>query len=107
MTGGVISPPFYEGKERATGIEPAFPYNALGLVEDYIDIKRDVFTPEQIGALVAQAEDDWKGQSYAARREPLLGDWLCEGDYGIIFASRGVGKTWLGLLIAKAVAKTD
>jgi hypothetical protein len=38
------------------------------------------------------------------RREPLLGDWLCEGDYGIIFASRGVGKTWLGLLIAKAVA---
>ncbi len=38
------------------------------------------------------------------RREPLLSDWLCEGDYGIIFASRGVGKTWLGLLIAKAVA---
>jgi hypothetical protein len=38
------------------------------------------------------------------RREPLLGDWLCEGDYGIVFASRGVGKTWLGLLIAKAVA---
>jgi AAA domain/DnaB-like helicase N terminal domain len=38
------------------------------------------------------------------QREPLLSDWLCEGDYGIIFASRGVGKTWLGLLIAKAVA---
>jgi AAA domain len=37
-------------------------------------------------------------------REPLLGDWLCEGDYGIIFSPRGVGKTWLGLLIAKAVA---
>ena len=37
-------------------------------------------------------------------REPLLGDWLCEGDYGIIFAPRGVGKTWLGLLIAKAIA---
>lgn len=39
-----------------------------------------------------------------SRREPLLSDWLCEGDYGIIFAPRGVGKTWLGLLIAKAVA---
>jgi AAA domain len=37
-------------------------------------------------------------------RRPLLGDWLCEGDYGIIFAPRGVGKTWLGLLIAEAVA---
>jgi hypothetical protein len=38
------------------------------------------------------------------QRSPLLADWLCEGDYGIIFASRGVGKTWFGLLIAKAVA---
>ena len=37
-------------------------------------------------------------------RRPLLDDWLCEGDYGIIFAPRGVGKTWLGLMIAKAVA---
>jgi len=38
------------------------------------------------------------------QRRPLLADWLREGDYGIIFASRGVGKTWFGLLIAKAVA---
>ena len=38
------------------------------------------------------------------KRRPLLGDWLCEGDYGIIFAPRGVGKTWLGLLIAEAAA---
>jgi len=37
-------------------------------------------------------------------RRKLLGDWLCEGDYGIIFSPRGVGKTWLGLLIAKTVA---
>ena len=39
------------------------------------------------------------------QRSPLLADWLCEGDYGIIFAPRGVGKTWFGLLIAKAVAR--
>jgi AAA domain/CHC2 zinc finger len=39
-----------------------------------------------------------------SKRRQLLGDWLCEGDYGIIFAPRGVGKTWLGLMIAKAVA---
>jgi hypothetical protein len=38
------------------------------------------------------------------KRRSLLGDWLCEGDYGIIFVPRGVGKTWLGLMIAKAVA---
>ncbi len=38
------------------------------------------------------------------KREPLLLPFLNEGDYGIIYAPRGVGKTWLGLLIAKAVA---
>jgi hypothetical protein len=37
-------------------------------------------------------------------RAPLLSNWLCEGDYGIIYARRGVGKTWLGQLIAKAVS---
>lgn len=37
-------------------------------------------------------------------RAPLLDNWLCEGDYGIIFAPRGVGKTWLALMIAKAIA---
>ena len=37
-------------------------------------------------------------------RPTLLGEWLCEGDYGIIFAPRGAGKTWFALLIAKAVS---
>jgi hypothetical protein len=37
-------------------------------------------------------------------RRPLLAEWLCEGDYGIIYAPRGVGKTWLAQLIAKAIS---
>jgi hypothetical protein len=37
-------------------------------------------------------------------RRPLLSEWLCEGDYGIIFAPRGVGKTWLAQVIAKAIS---
>lgn len=37
-------------------------------------------------------------------RIPLLGDWLCESDYGIIFGPRGVAKTWFSLMIANAVA---
>jgi hypothetical protein len=37
-------------------------------------------------------------------RRPLLGEWLCEGDYGIIYAPRGVGKTWLAQMIAKAIS---
>jgi AAA domain len=39
-----------------------------------------------------------------APRQPLLGEWLCEGDYGIIYAPRGTGKTFFALLIAKAVS---
>jgi len=37
-------------------------------------------------------------------RKKLLGDWFCEGDLGFIFASRGVGKTWLALAIAQALS---
>ena len=37
-------------------------------------------------------------------RKKLLGDWFCEGDCGFIFAFRGVGKTWLALAIAQALA---
>lgn len=38
-------------------------------------------------------------------RKKLLGDWFREGDHGIIYAPRGVGKTWLALLIAKAISE--
>ena len=37
-------------------------------------------------------------------RKKLLGDWFAEGDCGFIFAFRGVGKTWLALAIAQALA---
>ncbi len=37
-------------------------------------------------------------------RNPILGDWFKEGDCGFIFAPRGLGKTWLSLAIATAVA---
>jgi hypothetical protein len=37
-------------------------------------------------------------------KPPLIGDWLCEGDIGFIFAARGVGKTWLGLDLAKSIS---
>jgi len=37
-------------------------------------------------------------------RRKLLGDWFVEGDLGFIFAPRGVGKTWLALAMATAIA---
>ena len=39
------------------------------------------------------------------QRELLLGDWFREGDLGVIYAFRGVGKTWFALLIAKALSE--
>jgi hypothetical protein len=37
-------------------------------------------------------------------REPLIDDWCKAGDLGFIFAKRGVGKTWLGMHLAKGLA---
>jgi integrase len=43
------------------GYITADPCVGVGLVDDDADIEKDVFTPEQIGALVAEAQGDWKG----------------------------------------------
>lgn len=37
-------------------------------------------------------------------RKKVLGDWFMEGDLGFIFAPRGLGKTWLSLLLASSIA---
>jgi hypothetical protein len=37
-------------------------------------------------------------------RNPILGDWFKEGDLGFIYAPRGIGKTWISLAIASAMA---
>jgi len=38
------------------------------------------------------------------QRLKLLGEWMREADLGFVFAARGVGKTWLTMLIGNAVA---
>lgn len=40
-------------------------------------------------------------------RRDYLGGWLCEGDYGIIFAPRGVGKTWFAMGLSHALAANE
>jgi len=39
------------------------------------------------------------------KRKRLIGNWLCEGDLGYVFAPRGVGKTWLAMGLPSAVSK--
>ena len=38
------------------------------------------------------------------KREEILGQWFLESDLGFIFAPRGLGKTWLAMAIASAIA---
>ncbi len=38
------------------------------------------------------------------KRSYLLGEWLCVGDLGYIFAPRGVGKTWLAMSVPQAIS---
>ena len=38
------------------------------------------------------------------KRRKVLGEWFMEGDYGIIYAERGLGKTWMVLGMATAMA---
>ena len=37
-------------------------------------------------------------------RQRVMGDWFLEGDLGFIHAPRGVGKTWMALGLATAIA---
>lgn len=38
-------------------------------------------------------------------RELILGSWLKQGDLGFIYGPRGLGKTWLGLHMARKIAE--
>jgi hypothetical protein len=38
------------------------------------------------------------------KRAPVLGAWFLEGDLGFIYGSRGLGKTWLAMLMARAIS---
>jgi integrase len=55
----VLRIPF--GAAHKRGYIAADPTAGVGLVEDDADTEKDVFTCEQIGALVGAAEGDWKG----------------------------------------------
>ena len=33
-------------------------------------------------------------------RKKFIGNWFKQGDFGIVFAYRGIGKTWFALMMA-------
>jgi AAA domain len=38
-------------------------------------------------------------------REPIIGNWFKQGDLGFIYGPRGLGKTWLGMFLARKCAE--
>lgn len=61
------------------------------------------FVPAYAKSLVALTGAELLKRSFPAR-EMILGPWLPQKGLAMIFAGRGIGKTWLGLNIAHAVA---
>jgi RecA-family ATPase len=39
------------------------------------------------------------------KRELILGQWFCTGDLGFIYGPRGLGKTWMAMLFARALSE--
>src|SRR6266699_3849939 len=55
----ILRSPFHLAHRK--GYIAADPCVGVGLIDDDADIEKDVFTPEQVRALVAEAKGDWKG----------------------------------------------
>ena len=79
-----------------------------------LEPKAESATQTPIGSpLTAAAAPDLRGSLITGRRllelvlpprPALLGQWMRQGDLGYLFAPRGAGKSWMALLIARAVA---
>jgi len=57
-----------------------------------VALNRAVLTPTEIAKL------------NLPKRAPVLGTWFLEGDLGFIYGPRGLGKTWLAMLIGRAIS---
>jgi putative DNA primase/helicase len=81
------------------------PTGAQRLLTKVIEETRQIGEPNWTDALSESVVTSRElGELELTPRKKLLGDWFCEGDCGFIFASRGVGKTWLALAIGQALS---
>ncbi|HXC35531.1 MAG TPA: AAA family ATPase [Candidatus Acidoferrales bacterium] len=48
---------------------------------------------------------DGLGSVSVPRREPIIGGWFKQGDLGFIYGPRGLGKTWMGMFLARKIAE--
>lgn len=63
-------------------------------------------TPQWLELLAkATCTSSGLAQLNVPKREGILGEWFKEGDLGFIFGTRGLGKTWLAMLLARRIAE--
>ena len=92
------------GKQLVAGQITAFEaYDALAKLNEHQAREADPSWTDALNAAVVTSSE--LHDLELVPRKKLLRDWFCEGDLGFIFASRGVGKTWLALAIAQALSK--
>ena len=86
------------------------PSTALGIIEQPNTGERPPTPPAidwpSVFAQSMQAGHTFTNQSIPSR-PALLGSFLRAGDCGFVFAPRGVGKTWISLLMAGAIARGE
>jgi hypothetical protein len=97
---GVVKFPRF-GNSVNNGQEPAFSAN---LKEDYTKSETEERKPigDAIRASVCSGSE-LLGVSLPDRAK-VIGEWFQESDYGIVFGQRGLGKSWMGLGLAAAIA---
>jgi hypothetical protein len=44
------------------------------------------------------------GKLNLPKRQPIMGTWFLEGDLGFIYGPRGLGKTWLAMLLGRSIS---
>ena len=96
----VLRSPFHLAHRK--GYIAADPCVGVGLVDDDVDVERDVFTPEQVRALVAHApSEDWRGAILCAYFSGLRLRDISELRWGMV----DPGLTTLELVPAKTRRK--
>src|ERR1700752_1126417 len=71
---------------------------------DYAQAVQNAAEPWSVSLENSVLSDEGLDKLAVCPRPLLIDPWCREGDLGFIFASRGVGKTWLGIHIAHCLA---
>jgi AAA domain len=91
-------------------ITRAFTFTKISPPMDHFDYfqsseqKDDSETPWESALIMGAMTSKELSRLQIIQRQKVIDTWCFEGDLGFIFAARGIGKTWLGMYMAKSLA---